>query len=75
MLAAITETKPFVLGTRYGPGVEMDKDVRPREARSNLVAFISTSNIFWGEDVGATVDYGVRSHDRFLRHPQEICTP
>ena len=28
MLNAITEKKPFVLGTRYGPGVEMDKDVR-----------------------------------------------
>jgi len=27
MLSAITEKKPFVLGTRYGPGVEMDKDV------------------------------------------------
>ena len=27
MLSAITEEKPFVLGTRYGPGVEMDKDV------------------------------------------------
>jgi hypothetical protein len=27
MLNAITEKKPFVLGTRYGPGVEMDKDV------------------------------------------------
>jgi len=27
MLNAITEKKPFVLGTRYGAGVEMDKDV------------------------------------------------
>ena len=27
MLHSITEKKPFVLGTRYGPGVEMDKDV------------------------------------------------
>jgi len=27
MLNAITEKKPFVLGTRYGVGVEMDKDV------------------------------------------------
>ena len=27
MLAAVTDKKPFVLGTRYGPGVEMDKDV------------------------------------------------
>ena len=27
MLHAITATTPFVLGTRYGPGVEMDKDV------------------------------------------------
>jgi cellulose synthase/poly-beta-1,6-N-acetylglucosamine synthase-like glycosyltransferase len=29
MLSSITEKKPFVLGTRYGPGVEMDKDVYP----------------------------------------------
>jgi hypothetical protein len=29
MLSAITDEKPFVLGTRYGPGVEMDKDVNP----------------------------------------------
>jgi len=29
MLNAITEKKPFVLGTRYGAGVEMDKDVYP----------------------------------------------
>jgi len=28
MLNSITEKKPFVLGTRYGVGVEMDKDVR-----------------------------------------------
>jgi hypothetical protein len=27
MLHAITETTPFVLGTRYGLGVEMDRDV------------------------------------------------
>ena len=27
MLSSLTEKKPFVLGTRYGPGVEMDKDV------------------------------------------------
>jgi dolichol-phosphate mannosyltransferase len=29
MLSSLTEKKPFVLGTRYGPGVEMDKDVCP----------------------------------------------
>jgi dolichol-phosphate mannosyltransferase len=29
MLSSLTEKKPFVLGTRYGPGVEMDKDVSP----------------------------------------------
>ena len=27
MLNAITEKKPFVLGTRYGAGVEMDEHV------------------------------------------------
>lgn len=26
LLAALSDSRPFVLGTRYGPGVEMDKD-------------------------------------------------
>ena len=74
MLNAITEKKPFVLGTRYGPGVEMDKDVwLIWGSQLILVAYASSCYFYWRKNARSSIDYSLRSHVRILWNSQEIC--